>query len=362
MAVSEREPVTIEGSMGEGGGQIVRTSITLSCLTGKPVRIVNVRANRPKPGLGHQHLAAIRAAAAVCDANLVGATLGSREFLFEPGPVRPGAYRLDVGTAGSTSLVLQTIALPLATAAGDSEVAISGGTHNPWAPCFEYLEAVWAPLMARMGIEIELQLLRAGFYPAGGGKIVARIRGTGGLDRLKACRWVERGELQRVCGFSAVARLPEHVLRRQADRAARRLEQAGVPCEPLALRRLEAASPGSVLFLLCRSEQVPAAFFALGQRGKPAERVADEAVEQLLEYLQSPGTLDPHAADQMVLPAALAAEPSEFNTTRITRHLITHVELLRRFVPRPIELEGEEGEPGRVSIGPMSGSAGAAAP
>ncbi len=356
--MSESEPLTIDGSRGEGGGQIVRTAVTLSCLTGRPVRLVNVRANRPNPGLGNQHLAAIRAAASICGARMEGAALGAREVLFEPGPAQAGTYRFSVGTAGSTALVLHTVALPLAAADGDSDVAIAGGTHNPWAPCFEYLEEVWSVLVGRMGIDIELQLLRAGFYPAGGGTIRARIRGTGGLDRLRACRWIDRAELELVCGFSAVAGLPEHVLRRQADQAARRLEQAGVPFEPLQLRRLNAPSPGSVLFLLCRNRNVPAAFFALGQRGKPAEKVADEAVDQLLEYLESPGALDPHAADQLVLPAALATEPSEFSTTRVTRHLITHVELLPQFVPCRIELQGEEGKPGRVSIRPMQRSKG----
>ena len=342
--------VTIDGSQGEGGGQIVRTSLTLSCITGQPVRMVNVRAGRPKPGLAHQHLTSIRAAQQISSASVTGASLGSKQFTFEPGPVRAGEFSFDVGTAGSTTLVIQTIALPLALATGNSTVSITGGTHNPMAPCYEYLESVWAPLVALTGIHIYLQIKRAGFYPAGGGRIEANIVGIGSAEKLQAVTIEDRGEIYSIDGFSAVARLPLSIAERQARQAELRLAAAGLARHPINCQTIDAASPGTVLFLNCRCRGAPAAFFGLGSKGKPAERVADEAVDQAIEHFSRPGALDPHAADQFVLPLALASGQSSFTTTRVTDHLVTHVELLRQFLDRPIQLTGCAGGLGRLEV------------
>jgi RNA 3'-terminal phosphate cyclase (ATP) len=367
--------ITIDGGRGEGGGQIVRTSLTLSCITGRPLRMINVRAGRPKPGLANQHLTAIRAAQQISSATVTGAGLGSKQFTFEPGPVQPGEYSFDVGTAGSTTLVLQTIALPLAFTTGDSTVTIIGGTHNPMAPCYEYLESVWAPLLALTGIHIYLQIKRAGFYPAGGGRIEATIVGLGSATSptasprlggegrasesrragseglgLKPVSIDDRGEIYSIDGFSAVARLPLSIAERQARQAELRLSAAGIVHHPITCQTIDAASPGTVLFLNCRCRGAPAAFFGLGARGKPAERVADEAVDQLVDQLSHPGALDPHAADQFVLPLALARGASSFTTTTVTDHLVTHIDLLRQFLRRQIELTGRLGETGEVRI------------
>jgi RNA 3'-terminal phosphate cyclase (ATP) len=357
--------INIDGGKGEGGGQIVRTSLTLSCITGRPLHMINVRAGRPKPGLANQHLTAIRAAQQISSATVTGASLGSKQFTFEPGPVQPGEYSFDVGTAGSTTLVLQTIALPLAFTDRNSTVAIIGGTHNPMAPCYEYLESVWAPLLALTGIHIYLQIKRAGFYPAGGGKIDANIVGIGcatsspsplrGEGRgegsgLSPVSIEDRGEIYSIDGFSAVARLPLSIAERQAKQAELRLSTAGLTHHPITCQTVDAASPGTVLFLNCRCRGAPAAFFGLGARGKPAERVADEAVDQLIDHFARPGALDPHAADQFVLPLALAPGRSTFTTTRVTDHLVTHVELLQQFLDRNIKLTGSPNESGRVEI------------
>jgi RNA 3'-terminal phosphate cyclase (ATP) len=263
--------------------------------------------------------------------------LRSRQFTFHPGAVRAGDYSFDVGTAGSTTLVLQTIALPLALTAGDSHVTIIGGTHNPMAPCYEYLERVWAPLLGQLGVQLELKLKRAGFYPAGGGQIEARIRGI--ETALRPCNILERGTMGAVEGFSVVARLPRSIAERQAQRAESLLDAAGIPHLPVILSQVDAASPGTVLLLVCRSEATPAAFFGLGARGKPAERVAEEAVEQLVDYWGSGAALDSHAADQLILPLALAHGTSSFTTTRITEHLRTHADVLRQFLGRCIQLD-----------------------
>ena len=372
--------ITIDGSQGEGGGQIVRTSLALSCNTGRPLRMIHVRKGRPKPGLANQHLASIRASQQISSAKVEGASLGSREFTFTPGPVRAGNYSFDVGTAGSTTLVLQTIALPLALADGHSDVTIIGGTHNPMAPCFEYLESVWAPLLALLNVHVYLKLKRSGFYPAGGGRIEAGIMGIGSpraptpsplggegrgegsagesaaqtpsssTHRLGPVSILERGETYSIDGFSAVAKLPRSIAERQARHAELRLAAAGITHHPLNVQEITAASPGTVLFMNCRFRHCPAAFFGLGARGKPAERVADEAIDPLLDHLSRPEALDPHAADQFVLPLALAPGASEFTTTRVTPHLVTHVDVLRQFLDRRIELIGRVGEPGRVAI------------
>ena len=359
--------ITIDGGRGEGGGQIVRTSLTLSCITGQPLRMINVRAGRPKPGLANQHLTAIRAAQQISSAKVNGASLGSLQFTFEPGPVQPGEYSFDIGTAGSTTLVLQTIALPLAFTDRNSTVRIIGGTHNPMAPCYEYLESVWAPLLALAGIHIYLQIKRAGFYPAGGGKIEATIIGVGSASSppsplegegrgeglgLRAVSIEDRGEIYSIDGFSAVARLPLSIAERQAKQAELRLSAAGLTHHPITCQSIDAASPGTVLFLNCRCRGAPAAFFGLGASGKPAEHVADEAVDQLITHFSHSGALDPHAADQFVLPLALAPGRSTFSTTKATDHLVTHVELLQQFLGRKIEFAGRFGEPGTVRIEP----------
>jgi RNA 3'-terminal phosphate cyclase (ATP) len=339
--------------------------------------MVHVRAGRPKPGLANQHVTAIRAAQQISRAKVSGATVGSKQFTFEPGVVQPGTYSFDVGTAGSTTLVLQTIALPLALANGNSTVTIIGGTHNPMAPCYEYLESVWAPLLALVGVHIYLQIKRAGFYPAGGGTIEANIMGTGDAtaDRLPSTDYhsrstadadtppvltpsshlcpitiLERGEIDSIDGFSAVARLPLSIAERQAKRAELKLATAGLTHHPINCQSINAVSPGTVLFLNCRCRGAPAAFFGLGARGKPAERVADEAVDQLVEHFSKPGAIDPHAADQLVLPLALAPGRATFTTTKVTDHLVTHAELLRQFIDRRIEVSGAVETAGTVQI------------
>ena len=346
---AERDWITIDGSLGEGGGQIVRTSLSLSCITGRPIRMINVRAGRPRPGLANQHLTAIRAAQDISEARVDGAILGSRGFTFEPNAVRAGEYSFDVGTAGSTTLVLQTITLPLALTSGNSQVSIVGGTHNPMAPCYEYLEVVWGPLLALLGVHVQLRLKRAGFYPVGGGRIEAGVASAIGMG-LRGCDLIERGGIISVDGFSAVARLPRAVAERQACRAEARLKAAGIRHLGIDIKEIGAASPGTVLFLHCRCRETPAAFFALGARGRPAERVADEAVDQLIEFTGGDQAVDPHAADQLVLPMALARGPSSFTTTRVTEHLRSHIDLLHQFLERPIKLLGRTGEAGRIEV------------
>ena len=213
--------IDIDGSSGEGGGQVLRSALALSLLTGKALHLRNIRAKRSKPGLMAQHLVCVEASAKISQAEVEGAKLGSTSLVFQPGEVRSGRYRFDIPTAGSTSLVLQTIFLPLAMVEGTSQVTISGGTHVPYAPVYHYLELQWLPHLEKIGFQVRLALEQAGFYPAGGGCIHATIRNAGKFNPLKI---TDRGKLLRIQGLSGVANLDIDIARRQKLQAQRRLE------------------------------------------------------------------------------------------------------------------------------------------
>lgn len=339
--------IELDGSFGEGGGQILRSSLALSLLTGRPFHLRNVRAGRAKPGLQPQHLMSVRSAAAVGQAQVRGATLHSTDLTFEPGAVVSGKYRFPIGTAGATGLVLHTLYLPLAlrgTAA--SELILEGGTHVHASPCFHFLDTTWRRYLERLGLHITLKLRRPGFYPRGGGVVEVHIQPCSGL---RALQLAERAPVTAATGFSAVASLPESIAARQKRRARTRLENAGLKVE-LREERWD-GGPGTVLAVMLNTTPAPTLFFGLGARGKPAERVADEAVDQALAYLDvAPAAVDLHSADQLVLPLALAEGPSAFSVAEVTRHLLTNVTVIRHFVERDIVCEGEEGGPGWVRI------------
>lgn len=339
--------IEIDGSLGEGGGQLLRSSLTLSAITGLPFRMTRIRARRRPPGLKAQHLKAVEAAAAICGARVEGAELGSGTLLFEPGLIAPGEFSIDIGTAGATSLVLQAILPPLGLAPAESRVDLRGGTHVRWSPCFDYLKLQWLPVLRTIGFDAEIEMARAGFYPAGGGIVRAAIRPAW---RLQPIRLVERGPLRAIRGMSAVARLDPGIARRQRDQASRRL--AGrAPVLELDVVSLESASPGTLLLLQAEFEHSGACFFSLGERGKPAERVADEAVDELLEFLGTSGAVDPYLADQLVVPLALAPGESELAVSRVTGHLTTNAEVVRCFLPARIEINAPIGRPGTIRIG-----------
>ena len=351
--------LTLDGSEGEGGGQVLRSALTLAALTGTPFRLVNVRARRSRPGLAAQHLAALRAAAAVSGAEVEGAALGSLEVRFAPGAPRAGDYAFDVGTAGSVSLVLQTVLPALAWAGGVSRVRVRGGTHVRWSPCFEYLDWQWRWAVRLAGYDFRLELVRAGFYPAGGGEVRARVEP---VSRARPVRLIERGAPEMLEGLSAVARLPNHVARRQREAALVALR--GVWRGPVAVEtaRLDAAGPGSVIVLRARFELGAGCCCALGERGLPAERVGEAAAQCLREWLAGEGTVDPWLADQLLVPLAFVPGESEFTTTRVTRHLLTNAAVVRRFLgPDAVTVVGGEGAPGRVTVrGSCPAGAGAA--
>ena len=342
--------IEIDGSIGEGGGQVLRSALTLSLLTGQAFHMRHVRESRPRPGLFPQHLAAVQAAAQISGAAVSGDRIGSHELHFVPGPLRPGRYHFDIGTAGATALVLQTLLLPLAVAQARSSLSISGGTHVPWSPCFHYLDWHWRPLLARLGIAFQLELVMAGFYPQGGGELRAEIPGGARPVSLDLC---ERGSLQRLRGLSAVANLPLEIAERQRSQALRRLARHSQELEPnIDVQPLPARSPGTLLLLLAEFEHSQACFFALGARGKRAERVADEAVDDLFAFLDGDGAVDRWMADQLLLPLALAAGASALRTAEVSSHLLTNAAVIRAFLPVRIVVEGAPGQAALVRIQP----------
>jgi RNA 3'-terminal phosphate cyclase (ATP) len=338
--------IELDGSMGEGGGQILRTSLTLALVTAQPFRLRKIRAGRPKPGLQPQHLMSVRAAATIGQANVSGDAIGSRDLVFEPGEVKPGKYRFAIGTAGATGLVLHTIYLPLAwQASGPSELVLEGGTHVSTSPCFHFLQTTWRAWIERLGLYLKLNMNRTGFYPRGGGQVEVAIQPC---QRIRPLNLAKREPITAASGFSAVAGLPEHIAQRQARRAKYRLEENGIQAE--IIEETWSGGPGSVLAIIFDGALAPPLFFGLGARGKPAEKVADEAVSQALAYAQSGEPVDPHSADQIVLPLALSEDASEFRVSEVTRHLITNIAVIQHFISRDISCDGAEGAPGLVRI------------
>lgn len=350
------DDLVIDGSHGEGGGQILRTTVTLAALLGRPVRIENIRARRRNPGLQAQHLTSIRAAADTCRAELSGAEPGSTTLTFRP-TQQPtaGARAYDVaaarkgGSAGATSLVFQTALLPLSFAVGDSEIAVEGGTHVAWSPPYHYLTDVFLPAAARLGIQATVSLERWGWYPHGHGSIRAEVRGLGTDAPLEGVRLDRCGELVRLTGFSAVSNLPEHIQERQARQTERLLRQAGFDPD---IQRLtpQASGPGTGVYLLAEYEHATAAFSSCGRRGKRAEQVAQEAVEAFLGHHATGAAVDPHLADQLILPMAVASSVSSFTTSQITNHLLTNIWVVQHLGDTRVDVEGETGQIGKVTV------------
>ncbi len=338
--------IELDGALGEGGGQILRSSLALSLLTGQPFHLRNIRAGRAKPGLQPQHLMSVQAAAEVGGATLRGASLGSVDLVFEPGEVKPGAYRFPIRTAGATALVLHTVYLPLALASEPSEITIEGGTHVSHAPCFHFLQSTWQSHLREVGIHLRVEMDRPGFYPRGGGCIRAFVQPTA---TIKGFRGLTTSRVESATVISAAAGLPEHIAARQAKHAKRALESFGL--HVAVEQQVWTGGPGSFVAIELDTQPTPTLFFALGEKGKPAEHVADEAVAQARAFLNAePMGIDEHSADQLLLPLAWAEAPSEFRVAKVSSHLLTNAEVIHCFSPRRIEIEGSAGEPGVVRI------------
>lgn len=336
--------IHIDGSYGEGRGQVLRTSLGLAAVLQKAIRIFNIRAKRSKPGLRPQHLACVQAIQKITQAEVKGAGVGSQELTFIPHGIFPGEYKFDIGTAGSTSLVLQAILLPLSLAQAASTVTIKGGTHVPWSPPFHYLKYVFAPMLAFLGVNIELELLRWGWYPHGQGEIKARIYPA---KELNSQHWENPPLFLSLKGLSASVDLPQHIKKRQASRLKTCIEKLGLKIE-IEEQEGFGIGQGSFLFLWV-DEGIKAGFSALGVRRKPAEKVADEACMAFYTYYKGKVALDEHLANQ-IIPYLTLATGSSFFTTIMSSHLITNIWVINQFLNRNISHTGKIGKPGWVGI------------
>ncbi|WP_199031506.1 RNA 3'-terminal phosphate cyclase [Ralstonia sp. ASV6] len=324
--------IELDGAQGEGGGQILRTALTLSMLTGTPFQIENIRAKRSKPGLLRQHLTAVQAAVEISGATVEGAEAGSQTLRFTPGAIRGGDYRFAIGTAGSCTLVLQTILPALWFADAPSTVSVSGGTHNRAAPPVDFLIRAWLPLVARMGVTQTLALKRHGFYPAGGGEVQATITPCAGP--LRALHLTERGTQQALRAEGIVAGVRGGVARRELD-----MLGCLVPGVEGTVRDLgNAEGPGNALVLDIVHEHVTEVLTGFGERGVPAETIGKDVAHAALRYLQSTAAVDEYLADQLVLPMALAGAGS-LTAVAASSHLLTNLSVIEKFLPVAFDVE-----------------------
>jgi len=316
----------IDGSIGEGGGQIIRTSLCLSMATGEPVRLYNIRAGRKKSGLLRQHLTSVRAAAEIGNATISGDVLHSREITFAPGAIQPGEYRFAIGTAGSTTLVLQTVLPVLLTAKANTQITLEGGTHNAFAPPFEFLQKTFLPLIEKMGPKVNVKLDRPGFYPAGGGKLRVQIQPS---EKLKRLELSERGAIRDVRAFAMVSNLPVHIAERELKVVGRKLDLDKKKLH--AIEETRSHGPGNVVWVEVESEQVTEVITAFGQKGITAEKVAAQAAREANQYLAADVPVGEHLADQLLLPLALG-NGGVYLTQPLSSHSRTNFEVIQKFL------------------------------
>ncbi len=386
--------IAIDGAFGEGGGQIIRTSVSLAAITGRAVEIVNIRARRSKPGLQAQHLTSVRAAGALCDATLYGAELGSQFLRFLPNAlVASDSFRFDVAearggaSAGATGLVAQTLLVPLAflpaftggaaagagnpgagnavaggaggtaagvgsavhgagSASGEIRVTILGGTHVPMSPTADYLEGAYRPILRRLGLDAEMRSVRAGFFPRGGGEIALHLRG-GGLNT--PLDLTERGRLQTLRAFVTTSQLPDHVADRAEDVLRKELKGYGVPVQ-VEKRSLDSNGAGAAVVLIAECQNGRGGWVSLGERGKPMEKVTSDAIRGFRDWQAGSAATDEHLADQLVLPCALIPGESRWTTPLVTDHLRTVLFVAQQFLPIEYELQEQEDGSGLVIL------------
>lgn len=345
--------IDVDGSFGEGGGQVLRTTVGLSALLGEQVHVSNIRAKRPNPGLRAQHMTAIKAVAALSDAETRGLEIGSTDLFFAPKKRASGSFKFDVGTAGSISLVLQALMPTAAFSAGGAEFEITGGTDVRWSPTVDYVRFVILPILSRLGYSAELRLLRRGHYPKGGGKVWMKIQPCKGLTRFFLD---SRSEVKKIHGVSHCVRLPSHVAQRQATAAENTLKElqqvdVSVKLETYPPQSDPHIAPGSGIVLYTDEGcGTVLGADAIGERGVPAEEVGRHAARLLLEEIKSVAPIDRHMSDILIPYLAVAEGKSEFRTSQITMHTITNAKIAELVSGAETEVEGELGNPGTIRV------------
>jgi RNA 3'-terminal phosphate cyclase (ATP) len=340
----EEKMITIDGSLGEGGGQILRTSLALSLTTQKAFRIKNIRAKRRKPGLLPQHLTALRAASEIGKAHLTGDQIGSLQVTFEPGNVVPGDYHFTIGTAGSGTLVLQTVLPALMTVSRQTRLVIEGGTHNLLAPSFDFIQKSFLPCIEKMGPKITAILDRYGFYPAGGGIMSFVINPD---TCLKGLHILERGELKSRQCIAMVSKLDPNIGRREIKVVQKKMNFPEGDCNVMEIK--DSPGPGNSLIIKLCFENICEVFTGFGERGKPAERVAEEVVNEAQFYLSSGAAIGKYLADQLLLPLALAGEGT-LRTLPPSQHTLTNIEVIKKFLDLDIVCQHIQGDIWEIAV------------
>jgi len=345
--------IEIDGSIGEGGGAVLRTALALSALSCRPIHIYNIRAKRDRPGLQPQHLRGVEALAELSNAKVDGAGLGSTELTFEPRSLNGGKYRIDIGTAGSTTLILQIMMPAAAFARKPAEVEITGGTDNPRAPSVDFLKNVTLPTLRKMGYRGEVECVRRGHYPRGGGIVRARIEP---IEKLQALKLAEPGDVINISGLAHCVRLPPGIATRMAHAATKVLVRGGyskihIRTESYPPDQDPHLGPGAGITLWAETKNgAVIGSGSLGRPGKPAERVGREAAESLLSQLKTGCAVDRYLTDQLIPYLALAEGTSEITSSELTSHTLTNIALVERILGVKFEVQGRQGEPGRVLV------------
>lgn len=358
--------IEIDGSYGEGGGSLLRISTAFSALTGKPISIKNIRSGRPKPGLMPQHFHSVKAIGQLCQAKIMGLEIGSEEIKFIPGPLKNGKFKVDMKTAGSTSLVLQAFMIPAFFAPGPVEIIIKGGTDVKWAPPFDYIQNVTIPIIRSMGCKIQLELIQRGYYPRGGGIIKARITPTAKLRPLNLLKI----EIKDIKGISYCNRLPQHVAQRQAQKAEEILNPFGYPVKIDVKFYNESLSPGSGIVLWAEGEDlngesanrgtksnkngnktysISLGSSSLGSPGKRAEIVGEEAANELIKNISHKAPLDKYMTDQIIPYMAIAGH-SSFKTGELTMHALTNIYAASQIMKTNFKVDGKCGGPAIIEV------------
>ncbi len=338
--------IEIAGDHLEGGGQIVRTAVGLSALTGKPCRIFNIRYGRKKPGLAAQHMKGIEAAARLCHGQVEGLSLGSQDVVFQPSGITGGRFEIDIGTAGSIPLILQTLILPSTRAERDVEFEITGGTHVRWAPSIDYFQEIFCAILLRLGVEVRSEVDRVGFYPKGGGTVRVNIRPGRGLEPLNMTK---RGDLRAVFAESIASRDLEKA--KVAERQILGVEKV-FEIDDATVEYVDTYSTGSSIHLTARFPNCRLGASSLGERGKPAERVGNEAARLLSDQIRSGACLDRWMADQILPYLALAGSESEVTVAEVTNHCLTNIWVIEKFLPVKFEVTAGRGSPARILVRP----------
>lgn len=334
--------ISIDGSKGEGGGQVLRTALGLSLVTGRSFQIKNIRGKRKKPGLLRQHLTAVLAAAEIGGAVVRGAEIKSDTLQFEPGTIKAGNYHFAIGTAGSCTLVFQAVMPALLKAGGISSITLEGGTHNPFAPSFDYLDVTFFPVLRKMGVNIEAELIRPGFYPAGGGKVRITIDPP---NKLSPVCFEQQAGVR--CRANAVcAGLPDHIGRRELATIKKKLQLSEQETELISYSEY---GPGNVVSIFVESEGFTETFVGFGQKNVRAERVAGRIVGQVKKYLEVGVLVGPYLADQLLIPLALAGR-GHFLTGKPTEHMLTNIEVIHQFLEVDIMVSRMDEKVWRVSL------------